>query len=159
MMATVGSLGSVTFNVSSRRVLTFDNYKRSGGASVTEHDIIASKSKLEFTGLKPEQITLDVQLVAQLSISPESILAKLRKMRDTGEVVNFLLGGAPVSNNKWLLTSLDETTVNWKRHGKFLVANASLTIQEYVIDEVASDSKSTPWGHIVTGKQIGRAHV
>ena len=40
-MATVGSLGGITFNVSSRRVLTFDNYSRQGNIKSAEHGIIA----------------------------------------------------------------------------------------------------------------------
>lgn len=113
-MATVGSLGGITFNVSSRRVLTFDNYSRQGNIKSAEHEIIAEKSHMEFTGLEPEEITFDIQLFSQLNVTPEKKLEVLRNMRDTGQVVSFILGGSPVSQNKWMITALSEKPTYWK---------------------------------------------
>ena len=110
-MATVGSLGGITFNVSSRRVLTFDNYSRQGNIKSAEHEIIAEKSNMEFTGLDPEEITFDIQLFSQLNVTPEKKLEVLRNMRDTGKVVSFILGNRPISQNKWMITGLSEKTV------------------------------------------------
>lgn len=146
-MATVGSLGGITFNVSSRRVMTFDNYKRSGSIKSAEHEIIAEKSNTEFTGLDAEEITFDVQLVSQLHVSPESQLKKLRAMRDSGQVVNFMLGNAPVGKNKWVIKDLSESTDYWSGHGKMQAVAVSITLHEYRID-LASSKASTPWGNI-----------
>lgn len=150
-MATVGSLGGIIFNVSSRRIVSFGNYKRSRGVNVSNHNIIAGLSKKEYTGLPGEQITLDIQLLAQLNSRPEAILKKLRTIRDTGQVVNFILGGKPVSQNKWLLTQVDESVTHWKKRGDILVANASITLEEYEVDSVEA-AKSTPWGNV--GSQV-----
>ena len=84
-MATVGSLGGITFNVSSRRVLTFDNYSRQGNIKSAEHEIIAEKSNMEFTGLDPEEITFDIQLFSQLNVTPEKKLEVLSKYARYGE--------------------------------------------------------------------------
>ena len=93
-MATVGSLGGITFNVSSRRVLTFDNYSR--------------------------------------------------------QVVSFILGNNPVSQNKWMITGLSEKPSYWKRRGKMHVATVSITLKEYRVDTntIAETDASTPWGSI-----------
>lgn len=71
-MATVGSLGDITFNVSSRRVLTFDNYSRQGNAKTAEHEIIGEKSNMEYTGLEPDEISFDIELFSQLNVTPET---------------------------------------------------------------------------------------
>lgn len=148
-MATVGSLGAIKFNVSSNRVFTFSNYKRSGSAKVADHEIIAGKTNLEFTGLEPEQISFDVQLVSQLGISPETQYEKLCKMRDTGEVVNFMLGSKPVSNNKWIVVSAEQQVDHWKSRGKISVANVSITLREYPVDQTASNAAGNlPWSNI-----------
>lgn len=148
-MATVGSLGSVKFNVSSNRVFTFDGYKRSGAAKVAEHEVIAGKTNLEFTGLDAQQISFDVQLLAHMGISPERQYDKLCKMRDSGEVVNFMLGSKPVSQNKWLVVSVDQQVDHWKSRGKISVATVSLTLREYVVDPSASNTAGNlPWSNI-----------
>lgn len=154
-MATVGSLGGITFNVSSRRVLTFDNYSRQGNAKTAEHEIIGEKSNMEYTGLEPDEISFDIELFSQLNVTPETQLKKLRKMRDTGQAVSFILGSQPVSQNKWIITSLAEKPEYWKKHGKMQVVAASVTLKEYRTDSNAA-SASTPWGNIET--QIQEIH-
>lgn len=151
-MATVGSLGGITFNVSSRRVLTFDNYSRQGNIKSAEHGIIAEKSNLEFTGLDPEEITFDIQLFSQLNITPEDKLKALRNIRDTGRVVSFILGSSPVSQNKWMITSLSEKTSYWKQRGKMHVVTVSVTLKEYRADPNAAIeiNAGTPWGNVAS---------
>ncbi|WP_432642504.1 phage tail protein [Acidaminococcus sp.] len=151
-MATVGSLGGITFNVSSRRVLTFDNYSRQGNIKLAEHEIIAEKSHMEFTGLEPEEITFDIQLFAQLNVTPEEKLETLRNIRDTGQVVSFILGSSPVSQNKWMISGLSEKPSYWKQRGKMHVVTVSVTLKEYRVDANAATetNASTPWGNIAS---------
>lgn len=151
-MATVGSLGGITFNVSSRRVVTFDNYSRQGNIKSAEHEIIAEKSHMEFTGLEPEEITFDIQLFSQLNVTPEKKLEVLRHMRDTGQVMSFILGNSPVSQNKWMITGLSEKPTYWKQRGKMHIVTVSITLKEYRVDEnvAAGMQKNTPWGNVKT---------
>lgn len=153
-MATVGSLGGITFNVSSRRVLTFDNYSRQGNIKSAEHEIIAEKSNMEFTGLDPEEITFDIQLFSQLNVTPEKKLEVLRNMRDTGKVVSFILGNRPVSQNKWMITGLSEKPSYWKQRGKMHVVTVSVALKEYRVDANAATetntNTSTPWGNVAS---------
>ncbi|WP_288907297.1 phage tail protein [uncultured Megasphaera sp.] len=156
-MATVGSLGGITFNVSSRRVLTFDNYSRQGNIKQAEHEIIAEKSNMEFTGLEPEEITFDIQLFSQLNVKPEDKLEALRNMRDTGQVVSFILGSSPVSQNKWMIVGLSEKPSYWKQRGKMHVVTVSVMLKEYRVDaNTTSASRSgTPWENVLS--QISEA--
>ncbi|WP_302360354.1 phage tail protein [uncultured Megasphaera sp.] len=149
-MATIGSLGGITFNVSSRRVLTFDNYSRQGNIRSADHEIIAEKSNMEFIGLDPEEITFEIQLLSQYNVTPEEKLELLRNMRDQGQVVSFMLGSHPVSQNKWIITGLSEKTVYWKARGKMHVVIVSITLKEYRVDSNATteNNASTPWGNI-----------
>lgn len=151
-MATVGSLGGITFNVSSRRVLTFDNYFRQGNIKSAEHEIIAEKSNMEFTGLDPEEITFDIQLFSQLNVTPEKKLEVLRNMRDTGKVVSFILGNRPISQNKWMITGLSEKPSYWKQRGKMHVVTVSVALKEYRVDANAATetNTSTPWGNVAS---------
>lgn len=147
-MANVGSLGGIKFNTSMRRVLTFSEYQRSGQAKYATHDIIGQKSRLEYTGLDPEEITIEIQLMAQLKSRPEEQLAKLRKMRDDGEVISFIIGNKPVSQNKWIIKGLSEAVPHWGSRGKIAYATVQVTLTEYIVNSVDSISKATPWGDI-----------
>lgn len=149
-MATVGSLGNIRFNTSSRRVLTFDNYNRSGQSKVATHEVINQKTNLEFTGLEPEEITFEIQLLAQMNSRPEETVAALRAMRDAGEAVPFLLGGKPVSQNKWILTAVGEAVHNWGKKGAIAYSTVSITVKEYQVTsaETGAVTNGTPWGDI-----------
>lgn len=153
-MANVGSLGGIKFNTSMRRVLTFHNYSRSGQAKFSTHDIIGKKSRLEYTGLDPEELTIEIQLMAGLRSKPEEELKKLRKMRDDGEVVSFIIGSKPVSQNKWVIQGLSEAVLYWGPKGKISYATVNVTLKEYIMSTVDSlgAGAATPWGE--TGGQI-----
>lgn len=147
-MATVGSLGGIKFNTSMRRVLTFSEYQRSGQAKYATHEIIGQKSKFEYTGLDPEEITIEIQLMAQLNSKPEKQLAALRKMRDDGEVISFFIGNKPVSQNKWIIKGMSEAVPHWGHKGKIVYATVQVTLAEYIVNNTDSMSKATPWGNI-----------
>lgn len=160
-MANVGSLGGIKFNTSMRRVLTFSEYQRSGQAKYATHEIIGKKGRLEYTGLDPEEITIEIQLMAQLNSQPETQLKKLRKMRDDGEVVSFIIGNKPVSQNKWIVKGLSEAVPHWGAGGKIAYASVQVTLTEYITStvEALGASKSTPWGDVSNQIQEVRDQV
>lgn len=137
-MATVGTMGDVVFSVSSSRIRTFDDYKRVGSVKVSAHEIIGKKSVLEFTGLEPETITFSIQLRADRGVTVQKELTKLRNMRDAGKVFPLIIGGKPVSDNHWMITSLSEGVTFWTHRGGMISANVDVSLQEYVIDTQTS---------------------
>lgn len=143
-MATVGSLGGIVFNTSSRRILTFDNYSRKGTVKMATHEVIGQKSNLEYTGLEPEEITFEIKLPAQFHSRPEAVIEKLRRMKDEGQVVSFILGSKPVSQNKWVITDIGESVIHWGPKGKILYATVNITLKEYVITGLVGST--APWG-------------
>ena len=79
---------------------------------------------------------LDVYKRQDHGINPESELGRLRKMRDTGAVFPFILGGAPVSDNYWLLEDIGENVSYWRAGGKILSVSVDITLTEYSTEEV-----------------------
>lgn len=129
-MAVIGSLGAVRFTASTRRVLNFSDYSRKGSAKLADHEVILEKTTTEWVGLDPEEITLDINLHRFYKARPEKAIAKLRAMRDTGELVPFILGGKPVSQNKWIVQDLSEKIDHWGKGSTIQVGTVSVTLRE-----------------------------
>ena len=132
----VGSMGDIPFVVTYGKIRTFSDYGRSGSGRWAKHDLIGRKPVMEFLGPDVEKVSMKIQLRTDHGINPESELGRLRKMRDTGAVFPFILGGAPVSDNYWLLEDIGENVSYWRAGGKILSVSVDITLTEYSTDEV-----------------------
>ena len=132
----VGSMGDIPFVVSYGKIRTFSDYGRSGSGRWVKHDLIGRKPVMEFLGPDVEIVSMKIQLRTDHGINPESELGRLRKMRDTGAVFPFILGGAPVSDNYWLLEDIGENVSYWRAGGKILSVSVDITLTEYSTEEV-----------------------
>lgn len=132
----VGSMGDIPFVVTYGKIRTFSDYGRSGSGRWAKHDLIGRKPVMEFLGPDVEKVSMKIQLRTDHGINPESKLGRLRKMRDTGAVFPFILGGAPVSDNYWLLEDIGENVSYWRAGGKILSVSVDITLTEYSTEEV-----------------------
>lgn len=132
----VGSMGDIPFVVTYGKIRTFSDYGRSGSGRWAKHDLIGRKPVMEFLGPDVEKVSMKIQLRTDHGINPESELGRLRKMRDTGAVFPFILGGAPVSDNYWLLEDIGENVSYWRAGGKILSVSVYITLTEYSTEEV-----------------------
>jgi len=132
----VGSMGDIPFVVTYGKIRTFSDYGRSGSGRWAKHDLIGRKPVMEFLGPDVEKVSMKIQLRTDHGINPESELERLRKMRDTGAVFPFILGGAPVSDNYWLLEDIGENVSYWRAGGKILSVSVDITLTEYSTEEV-----------------------
>lgn len=132
----VGSMGDIPFVVTYGKIRTFSDYGRSGSGRWAKHDLIGRKPVMEFLGPDVEKVSMKIQLRTDHGINPESELERLRKMRDTGAVFSFILGGAPVSDNYWLLEDIGENVSYWRAGGKILSVSVDITLTEYSTEEV-----------------------
>ena len=131
----VGSMGDIPFVVTYGKIRTFSDYGRSGSGRWAKHDLIGRKPVMEFLGPDVEKVSMKIQLRTDHGINPESELGRLRKMRDTGAVFPFILGGAPVSDNYWLLEDIGENVSYWRAGGKILSVSVDITLTEYSTEE------------------------
>ena len=132
----VGSMGDIPFVVTYGKIRTFSDYGCSGSGRWAKHDLIGRKPVMEFLGPDVEKVSMKIQLRTYHGINPESELGRLRKMRDTGAVFPFILGGAPVSDNYWLLEDIGENVSYWRAGGKILSVSVDITLTEYSTEEV-----------------------
>ena len=64
-------------------------------------------------------------------MNPKEEAEKLRRMAERGEAVTFVMGGAPVTHNKWLIESVDEDANYYDRMGNIISSDVKLSIREY----------------------------
>ena len=127
----VGFMADILFIVSSHYSRTFDYDGRGSGGRWAQHDIIGDKPVLEFIGPDVEKISFTMQLRSDYGVSPAKELAKLRKMRDTGKYFPLVIGGKLITDNMWVIESLDESVSFWGKFGGIMSAKVSVTLKEY----------------------------
>lgn len=127
----VGFMSDIPFIVSSRFIRTFDDYSRGSGGRWAQHDIIGDKPVLEFIGPDIEKISFSMQLRADQGINPANELEKLRKLRDSGKQFPLVIGGNMVTDNMWVMDSIDESVSFWGKAGSMLGVKVSVTLREY----------------------------
>lgn len=131
ILAKIGSFGDVIFEVSPKKTKTFSEFERSGSARWNDHEIIGKKPKSEFEGPDLEEVSFTLLLKAELGINPKKELEKLRKMRDSGKVASFIIGGKPISQNYWSIRQLSESHKVVDNKGNLLSASVDVELKEY----------------------------
>lgn len=122
---------TITFEVSSKKTLTFDKFKRTVSSRWKAHNIIGQKPKGEFTGPDTSGITMEVVLSAERGVKPRSTLDKLEKACENGTVNYLYVGGKKVGANKMCLESISESWDEIWNKGELVKATVSLTFSEY----------------------------
>ena len=129
----IGTLGDITFKVSSYKdILTISTYQRDAKARTSTHEIIGQRPILEFLGPDLQTISFSIQLRAWCGANPKQALNTLRRYCETGEVLQFSMGGSPVGENKWLIESISGTANYFDGSGNIVSADASVSLKEYV---------------------------
>ena len=122
------------------KVMTLDNFQRSGEGRWATHEIIGAQNKplKEFLGPGLEKITFSIFLSADIGVTPEIELKKLRKLRDGGVICDFILGNSPVTANSWVISSLSEEHRIKDNKGQTVQAAVNVNMEEYVKEVKAS---------------------
>lgn len=131
-MATIGKFGStIKFSVSSDKVLTFNNLKRTASGRWTKHNIIGAKPKSEFQGAEAEGVTIDVNLSAEHGVKPRTTLDRIIKATEKGTIGYLIVGGKKVCKKKVYIQSYSDTWNVVMNKGELVSASLSLTFSEY----------------------------
>lgn len=126
----LGSWGSVVFEVTADRLRTWTDMRRSGEARYAEHEVHLGKPLSEFLGPGLDQITFSVRLDAARGVDPADEIEELQEARDSGEVRTLLIADEVVFD--CTLRAMNEQHTRHDGKGGLLVATVELTFKEYV---------------------------
>lgn len=141
-MGKIGSFGGINFEVSTKKVLTFSDFSRSGDARWSEHEV-NKKPISEFLGPGQESVSIKILLKTSLGVTPETELKKLRSFRDSGKVGAFVIGSKSISSNYWYIASISEGHKLIDGKGRVLEVEVDLSLKEYAKD-VKALTKAKP---------------
>ena len=128
----VGALGSLIFEVSDSRILTFSDLEREISGRWTEHAVIGGKPRPEFLGPGLQGIHLQITLSANLGVRPRNMLDLIARMVETGTAEYFVVGSRPVGQNPFRLTGSSEAWDKIYSGGELAKATVTITLEEYV---------------------------
>lgn len=128
----VGNWGTtIKFEVTSNRVLTFSNFKRTVSGRWKSHSIIGKKPKGEFAGPDASSVTFDITLSAEQGVKPRATLDALETAVEKGQVDYLYIGGKKVGSGKLALENISELWDKVWKNGELVKAKCSLTFSEY----------------------------
>lgn len=126
----VGSFGDVVFSVSSFLVRTLDDISISYKSRIAKHEIIGNKPKLEYQGEDLTEITFKMRFDRSFGVDPDNELRKLEDQK--GMACIFFLGDKYYGD--FLITSIGNDIQRTLKDGSTLVAEVSVSLQEYIYD-------------------------
>lgn len=128
----IGNFGeTIVFSVSSSKILTPKDMKRTVSARWEQHKILGKAPKSEFVGQNAPETTMTVVLSAENGVKPRSTLGKIEKAIKAGTVNWLVIGGKFVGGRKMYISSCSETWDEIWNKGELVKATVNLTFVEY----------------------------
>lgn len=129
----IGYFGTIIFETSDQRILTFTGFKRDTAARFATHELIARKSVTEFTGPGLGSITFTIALNGNYGVSPREEMALWREKAENGEAEYLVIGGALIGRKtKWVVKSVSESWDTILNGGELFSGKIDVALEEYL---------------------------
>ncbi|MEY8396189.1 phage tail protein [Lachnospiraceae bacterium 45-P1] len=130
-MAKIGNWGAyIRFETSSRKVLTFDGFKRELSIRTAKHSLVNGGEKLEFVGKALQTASFSMTLNAMLGVRPRIIEARLIRYMNQGVVAPLVIGGRIILRQA-LITKMSESYDVVMKRGEVAKMTINVTMLEY----------------------------
>ena len=126
--STIGSFGTVGFEVSPREIFTLNDLSRKRTARFAEHKVINGKARLQFNGVDLWSTTIKINLDRNWT-DPEKRIEQLTQIQESGEHYPLVVGGR--NFGQFVLLDYSEDIKTFGRFGEIEKAELSLSFKEY----------------------------
>lgn len=131
----IGSFGKlITFETSDKKILTFEELKRSGEARWKDHDRIGKRPRSQFLGPGLDKFSMTIKLDARHGIKPRATMTAIRKHRNAGTPEYLVIKGSKICTNKLVITKTSETWAEVWNKGELVRAEMEIEFKEYVTE-------------------------
>lgn len=132
-MGVVGNFGSrIIFETSDRKILTFSGMTQNVSAKYAKHSISGQKDRAEYTGPGNRSVKFNILLDVNLGIKPREVIERIENAVESGETEYLVIGGRPISQNKFYISSLSETYDVVMSNGEIARASLQISMEEYL---------------------------
>lgn len=132
-MGVVGNFGSkITFETSDRKILTFSGMTQKVSGKYVKHVVSGQKDRPEFTGPGNRNISFKMLLDVNLGIRPCEVMTKIEEAVESGETEYLVIGGRPIGQNKFCISSASEVFDVVMNHGEIARASLQVNMEEYL---------------------------
>lgn len=155
----LGYLGDIQFNVSSKQVLTFQDLSHSSSAKFHNHEIIGQKPLSEFLGCDLDKITLSIELNSSLGVNIKSQLEKITKYEQSGQPLDFVIGSEPFGQDKWIIESTGRAYDIIYSNGACTSLKLDLNLAEYISDKNLQPNKKQNTSFFKSVENVDKTNV
>lgn len=132
-MGVIGNFGSrITFETSDSRILTFSSMTKKMSGKYAKHSVVGQKDRAEFTGPGNWSVSFKILLDVSMGIRPRDIMERIEEAVENGDTEYLVIGGRPVSRNKFYISSVSEALDVVMSHGEIARATLNLNMEEYM---------------------------
>ena len=128
----VGCLGEIVFQVSDEIVKTINNMQWSGSVRFATHQRHLQNALTEFTGVDPDKMSFDIDLVEELGTDPMVEMVKLLEYERAGEAVPLVIGEKAYGKYRWTILSHKMKAKAHDYKGSVSCVTVSVELQEYL---------------------------
>lgn len=127
----IASFAGKTFQVSSKKIYTLNDFSTSGSLQTEKQDVAGKKPSTYIKGPDLEKMGFSVPLNIAYGQNVMSEYVAWKTVMNKQKAENFILGNKPLGG-KWLLTgvSLGDTVID--KNGVIIRGNLQLQFEEYV---------------------------
>lgn len=128
----IGSFGDIVFEVSDKRIRTFDEFVRTIAGRWVDHEIIGKKPLSQWIGPGLDTISFKMRFDIALGLNPRIETDKLITIEREGKPYTLTIGNKGLGVYKWVITNLEVEYTTIDHKGNILVAEARLELKEWV---------------------------
>lgn len=128
---TIGCLGSIPFEVSSKEIKTIRDASWSGSASIQTHQRHLDNALQEFVGVDPDSFTFNIRISKYLGSDPIADVATIFEYERTGTAVPLVIGTKGYGKYRWLVKKHKTTLEHYDIAGDVVGVDLSITLTEY----------------------------
>ena len=127
----MGAYGNISFRIGTSNTLVPNDISFSTGNETTSHTRIGKPDITEFIKRKLKSSSFDIKLIYTLA-PIKSTIRKLEKIIEEGEHYPLIIGDFKISENTFMLKSMNVKITKVDGAGTPLVADVSLSLEEYI---------------------------
>ena len=131
----VGAWGGINFQVEKNNITQLQSLSESSSSSVSTHDAIARRQKIQWNGYNAGEITLKLVFDASVCRNPYAKYMQLKALE--GFTSPLIVGRRRIGYHRWMLTGVSGDYTHILTRGAIYRIEVSATFKEYYDDAEA----------------------